>query len=261
MWGKRSEMNELERALAELEPISLEQLDEQAKLRRRVDAKYVVPAEVAASAVRGLERSYRALEIDGRRRFTYESVYFDTPNLRCFRDHVEGVRPRFKVRSRVYRETGACFFEIKVKQADDETVKRQCDYDHRDHGTITPEARAFVDEALQELAGEAAPADLAPTLITTYGRLTLVAREGGERATLDVAVGLRSMDGRDVELRDGVVVAETKTGDGESRLDDVLRSAGCQPVSVSKYRLGVGLLLADDPESASSETLRRCFTG
>ena len=82
-------MDEIERAMAELEPISLEQLDEQAKLRRRVDAKYVVPDEAAAAAARNLAERYRALEIDGRRRFTYESVYFDTPELRCFADHGE----------------------------------------------------------------------------------------------------------------------------------------------------------------------------
>lgn len=253
-------MSQVESALGDLEPIGLEELDEQAKLRRRVDAKYVVPEDVAAATVRSVGAGYRALEIDRRRRFTYESVYFDTPDLRCFRDHVEGMRPRFKIRTRYYRETEACFFEIKVKRADDETVKRQREYDHSDHGTITPEARAFLEETLEELAGDGPPPDLAPTLITTYERLTLAAREGGERATLDLAVGLRSMDGRDVELRDRIVLVETKTGEGDSRLDDELRRAGCEPMSISKYRLGVGLLLAEDPESASAEALRSCFT-
>jgi hypothetical protein len=69
------------------------------------------------------------------------------------------------------------------------------------------------------------------------------------------------MDGRDLELRDGVVLVETKTGEGDSRLDDELRRAGREAMSISKYRLGVGLLLAEDPESASAETLRSCFTG
>jgi hypothetical protein len=254
-------MTQVEGALGELEPIGLEELDQQAKLRRRVDTKYVASGEVAAATVRSVAGGYRALEIDGRRRFTYESVYFDTPDLRCFRDHVGGARPRFKIRSRYYRETEACFFEVKVRRADEETVKRQRGYDHADHGTITPEARTFLEETLAELAGHGAPPDLAPSLITTYQRLTLAAREGGERATLDLAVGLRSMDGRQVELRDGVVLVETKTGEGGSRIDDEFQSAGCEAMSISKYRLGVGLLLAEDPESASIEPLRSCFTG
>ena len=67
------------------------------------------------------------------------------------------------------------------------------------------------------------------------------------------------MDGRDVELRDGVVLVETKTAHGESRLDDELSEVGCEAMSISKYRLGVGLLLADDPEGAEAEALRSCF--
>jgi hypothetical protein len=252
-------MREVERAVGELEPISLEQLDEQAKLRRRLDSKYVVPDRVGADTVRSLASAYRALEIDSRRRFTYESVYFDTPELRSFRDHVEGARPRYKIRSRYYRETDACFFEIKVKQSGDETVKRHRPYDHADHGTITPEARAFLEETLTELTGEETPGDLAPSLITSYQRLTLAAQEAGERATLDLAVELRAMDGGHVELRDGVGLVETKTGEGRGRLDEELRTAGCEPISISKYRLGIGLLLAEDPDSASVQSLRSCF--
>ncbi len=170
-------MSELDRAIAELEAVSLEELDERAGMRRRVDTKYVVPVEVAGEIVARLGDDYRALDIDGRRRFTYESVYFDTPELRCFVDHVEGRRPRFKVRSRVYRETGACSFELKVRRPDEQTVKRQLDYEHADHGRITPAAWSFLEEALGELADEEPPADLAPTLSTRYERLTLGARE------------------------------------------------------------------------------------
>jgi hypothetical protein len=32
-----------------------------------------------------------------------------------------------------------------------------------------------------------------------------------------------------------------------------------QRISISKYRLGIGLLLAEDPESAGVESLRSCF--
>ena len=60
------------------------------------------------------------------------------------------------------------------------------------------------------------------------------------------------MDDRAVELRDDVVLVETKTEDGESRLDDALGAEGCDAMSISKYRLGIGLLLADDPEGARS---------
>ena len=52
---------------------------------------------------------------------------------------------------------------------------------------------------------------------------------------------------------------ETKTEDGESRLDEALGAEGCDAISMSKYRPGIGLLLADDPEGARPDPLRRCF--
>jgi VTC domain len=249
----------VERAIGTLAPVTLEALDERARLRRRVDTKYVVPAARAETLIEGLADRYEALEIDGHRCFTYESVYFDTRDLRCFHDHVEGHRPRFKVRTRYYRETGACFLEVKVKTAGDETVKRQCSYDKNDHGALTDSGQSFVEQTLSEDAGEAPPADLAPTLSTNYRRLTLGARAGGERATVDLAISLRSMDDRETRLRPGLLVIETKTEDGRSDIDDELQAAGCDPMSISKYRVGVGVLLAEDPEAASGEPRRRCF--
>jgi VTC domain len=248
----------LDDVVAELAPVSLEALDERSALRRRVDTKYVVPSERLSELVGRLAGSHDVLEIDGHRRFSYESVYFDTPDLRCFHDHVHGRRPRFKARTRLYGETGVCFFEVKVRLAD-ELVKRQCPYDPGMHGALAEPARRFLGETLREVAGEAPPGDLAPTLSTRYDRITLGAREGGERATIDLAVELRSMDGRSVGLRDGFALMEAKSEEGGGRVDTLLREAGCEPRAISKYRLGVGLLLADDPESARAQPLRNCF--
>jgi VTC domain len=241
-----------------LDPVSLEELDERAALRERVDTKYVADRGRVADTVGRLSGAYRVLEIDSRRSFDYESVYFDTPDLRCFREHVEDRVPRFKARSRYYLETDACFLEVKVKR--NGTTKRQRPYDHAHHGELTAAGRRFLDEALTELADQQAPADLAPTLSTGYRRVTLGAREVAERVTLDFDVKLRAMDNRRLTLRDDLVLIETKTERGDSAFDDDLRAAGCHPTSISKYRFGVGLLLADDPGGAGREALRRFFS-
>src|SRR5205814_1442908 len=77
-----------------------------------------------------LRDDHDVLEIDGRRWFEYRSVYFDTPDLCCFWDHVHGRLPRFKARTRLYRDTGSCVFEVKLKRSDEELDKRQTE--HRD---------------------------------------------------------------------------------------------------------------------------------
>ena len=45
------------------------------------------------------------------------------------------------------------------------------------------------------------------------------------------------------ELTPGRVIAETKSEDGESEADAILRDAGHEPVSLSKYRRGIELLV------------------
>jgi hypothetical protein len=244
-------------ALSELEPATLDEIDRRSALRHRVDTKYVVPREQLSELIGAVE-GYDVLEIDGRRVFTYENVYFDTPELRCFHDHVEGARPRFKARTRYYRDTDKCFFEVKVKTGED-LHKSQYDCDVSEHGVVTEASRDFLRSALTEIAGEEPPDDLAAVLSTSFRRATLSAREGGERATIDLEVVLRAMDDRSVTLRDEFALIETKSEGGEGQLDAALVAAGREPASISKYRLGVGLLLAEDPQSARHQGLRSCF--
>jgi hypothetical protein len=89
--------------------------------------------------------------------------------------------------------------------------------------------------------------------------VTLSARGGGERATIDLEVVLRAMDGRSVTPRDEFALMETKSEEGKGQIDAALVASGREPASISKYRLGVGFLLAEDPESAHHESLRNRF--
>jgi hypothetical protein len=249
----------LEDAFGALEPVGLEELDQRAALRRRVDRKFVVPRDELAAVVAAAGDQYQVLEIDGHREFDYESVYLDTPDLRCFRDHVEQVRPRFKIRTRLYRETEACFVEVKVKSADEETTKRQMPHDPSAHGGLDPESRRFLDDVLEELTGEHAPARLAPSLTTRYQRLTLGAVDGGQRVTTDLDVTLAAADGRATRLRDDLALVETKTEEGVGAIDRLLAERGYEPVTISKYRFGVGMLLEGDPGEAGAANLHRAF--
>jgi hypothetical protein len=251
--------NDLQERVGELDAINLERLDARSALRERVDTKYIVPRGHLAEAMTRRADAYLILEIDGERIFAYESVYFDTPELRCFHDHVNDRRPRFKTRTRLYRETGACFLEVKVKDAEDVTTKRQREYDVADHGRLVEAGVDFVDRVLRDLADHPAPSGLAPALSTRYRRITLAARDGAERVTFDLDVGLSAMDGREVHQREDLALVETKTEGGHGDFDGLLLEQGCDPVSISKYRLGVGMLLARDPGEASLQPLRSCF--
>jgi hypothetical protein len=247
-----------EELLRSLRPITLDALDERAPLLRRVDVKFIADHDRLAQLIERLGDDHDALEIDGRREFGYDTVYFDTDDLRCFRDHVEDVKPRFKARTRRYVDSGACVFEVKVKLEDGDTDKRQTG-----HGaaaeTLTPEAERSVEETLRG-AGIEPPGELTPVLRTSFGRVTLAAREGGARLTIDRGVTLATIDGRAVRMRDGLALVETKSEDGESPADGVLRELRAERVSLSKYRTGIDALLRRD-ESGEIDQARALFAG
>jgi hypothetical protein len=249
--------DDLARVLRDFDPVSLEDLDARASLQRRVDHKYVVPWPRFVELARELRGDHQALEIEDERAFAYESVYFDTESLSCFRAHVDDLRPRVKVRTRLYRDSCRCSLEVKVKGEEGEMAKEQLDYDPDGHGRLTGAGGAFIARVLDEAGIDLAPGDLAPALVTSFQRGTVGATDGGERMTVDVGLRLARPDGEAVCLREGYAVVETKTEDGEGGGDRLLREAGLEPVSLSKYRLGIGLLRAardpDPPLGAEAE--------
>jgi len=223
------------------EPVSLEGLDERAALMRRVDNKYAVESDQFASLLERLREDHQVLEIDGRRSFRYCSTYFDTPELRCFVDHVEDRQPRFKARTRLYVDSDHCVFEVKLKREGGETDKRQLDHAVKDAERLTADARECLEQALGDI-GLSAPGEMAPTLLTQFSRITLAAREGSERLTCDTGVRLSNPDGDAAEMREGVILVETKSERGESPADRALSDVGVEPISLSKYRVGMSLV-------------------
>jgi hypothetical protein len=227
------------------EPVSLEALDERAALLRRMDHKYAVPWQAFAELTDRLRASHQVLEIDGRRKFAYSSTYFDTPDRRCFVDHVEDRVPRFKARSRLYADSHHCVFEVKLKRSGDETDKRQLDYAEGDRARVTPEAMQCVRSALAD-AGVDASDDLSgnldPALTTSFDRLTFASRDGSERLTCDLGVRLRAPDGTTAAMNEDLVLVETKSEDGDSPADRELERMGIDSISLSKYRVGVSLV-------------------
>jgi hypothetical protein len=243
--------------LGDFTPVSLEDLDERASLQRRVDHKYVVTLDVLDHLLDELRANHDVLDIDGCRTFDYRSVYFDTPDHRCFTDHVQDVKPRFKLRTRHYVTTQECVFEVKIKQADGETTKKSVDYEGESADRITRTAHSLIAEALGGVRIDP-PGDLRPSLVTQFRRSTLGLRDGGERLTIDRDLRLVCGD-HTLCLRGDRALLETKTEDGEGRADAVLRDVGVDTVSFSKYRLGIGRLARPGDDPGYAEPLSPAF--
>ena len=242
-----------------LESISLDELVAQASLQTRVDRKYVLNRLDAAEVLAELDPTTRVLEIDGQRASTYESVYFDTPDLLSYRMAAHARRRRFKLRTRNYVDTAESFLEMKTRGARATTVKERLPYDIEHRGILTPDGRHYADAALDAL-GLPAPArlELAPTLVTRYRRTTLYLPGSQSRATLDTELSWEGDDGRILQLPD-LAIIETKSGSRTSEVDRLLWAHGHRPATISKFGTGLAALRSDLPSNKWARVLRRHF--
>ena len=221
--------------LAELAPVALADLVEEAALLARVDRKYVVPVAALDELLAAVPRGTRVLEIEGRRRFGYASTYLDTPDLHSFHSSGRSQRTRWKVRTRDYLDTGGRWLEVKTRGARGATVKQRVPL--RGAG-LTEDAASLVDSAV----GAGTARALRPVLSTSYGRTTLLLPGASARATIDTDLTWTSPAGGSLRLA-GLAIVETKTGATPSVVDRLLWQRGFRPVRLSKY--GVGLAALD----------------
>jgi VTC domain len=228
-----------------------------AALQTRTDRKYLVPLDRFAAFVALLPERMAVLDIDQRRLFRYESVYFDTPDQSLYRQHLQGRRRRYKVRSRTYLDSGDCMFEVKLKGRRSQTVKVRMPYEVGDRHTITNDARSFLDRTLNDQYGLMSP-ELEPTLTTTYTRATLVDLRHGARLTCDVDL-VCSGRGQVAAGATGHVLVESKSDGRDSTADRLLRGLGVRPVGLSKYCIGTALVDPAMPANPWNRTLRQYF--
>ncbi len=210
----------------------------QRKLQRRTDSKFVLPQSDLVDVMSALPDHYDILLANGRPMAKYETLYFDTENLRCFHDHRRGFRPRHKVRIRHYKDRGVTFLEVKTKRGEFLTNKHRMPHEHNTE--LNDDDLAFISASCDVPANA-----LREQLWTNFYRITLVGRDTAERITIDT--GLELVSGDQVEKLEGIVIMEVKQSPFSVRTPAMLalRKAGHRPVSASKY-CTASMLLRDN---------------
>ncbi len=238
-------MSGLDQALQVFAPISLDELTDQAALMTRVDRKYVLSSADAQMLAATMPATTRVLEIGGRRRFGYQSLYFDTARLEAYRRTAQRRRRRFKVRTRSY-DTGADFLEVKTRQLA-ATVKERIPY-HAPGLALDAAGHAYAHQRLAA-AGIDLQTELLATLWTSYRRSTLLLPSESARVTLDTDLRWTApVVAATLALQD-LTIVETKSGSQASSADRLLWSLGYRPVSISKYGTGLAALYPELPRN------------
>ena len=219
--------------------ITLDGLNRKAAMMSRIDNKYIVKAENLIGIMSQLSETFDILEISNQRAFAYDTCYYDDVEYSTFYEHHQGRRQRMKVRVREYVGAGLCFLEVKVKGLRGMTEKHRMPYDTKNLHALTPDAVQFAQETYFRQYGVQLNFALRPSLDVHYKRMTLVARAGGERITLDTDLRFQS-ENRASVTGTGVFILETKSANGRGLADRILRERGERPTnSCSKYCVGM----------------------
>lgn len=227
-------MTDLQNILQRFESITLEEMDN-VRLMSRTDTKFMLHRSDLISLLRELGPNYRVLEVQGARLNHYQTLYYDTPDFRCYTQHHNGKRNRFKIRKREYMESHLSFLEYKEKTNKGRTVKSRIKLQGIEEGLSTAE-NAFIDQRTGKHR------EYVPKLWNSFTRITLVDMHARERLTIDTDIAFH-VENRTASLPE-LVIVEVKRDEqsGKSAVLHQLKHRLIRPESMSKYCLGVALL-------------------
>lgn len=231
---------EIDRSLLDrFDPITLERMDS-IRLMNRIDTKYVTDILLLREILEDAQRQgYLVFESDGERIQAYDSIYFDTSDLRMFREHRRGKLVRQKIRTRVYLGSGLCFLEVKKKNNHSRTRKKRVGVPPDDFQDFRkdPEACLWLASHSCYQSGE-----IFPSVETMFNRITLVNKNLTERLTIDISVTFKNLrTSSEASLGTAAIIEIKQDGRLGSKMKDILLKHRVKPMRVSKYCLGVAL--------------------
>jgi len=218
--------------LNDLQTVSLEELDN-VKLLDRQDTKFVFNQIHLPLILDKIKPFYRILEINNERVFTYDNTYFDTDDFLFYNQHHNGNKKRFKIRSRKYSSSNQSFFEIKIKNNKDRTVKKRLPIDG---------INKYLGEQEKDLVSEIIglpPNQITPKLNVQFSRITLTDNSFNERLTIDTNISAKNGSGS--KIFNQLVISEIKQKkyDPKSDFIQILRNLKIQEMRFSKYCMGM----------------------
>ena len=221
--------------------IPLATLDAKASMLTRLDNKYIVRGAISTLGIKKLRESFDVLKIKDLISFGYHSIYFDSKKI-CFNEYTQGKRQRFKARTRVYQDSdNLAFFEVKLS-GKGQTDKFRVRCESNEHGILTTEFLMFIKDKYREQYKKEFPYELTPSVSTSYKRITLVAKNGGERLTIDYDI-VFTVDKKEIVLPKNLAIFETKSKNGNGISDKILRQEHIKTV-VACSKFGLAMVLS-----------------
>lgn len=236
--------------------IGLDELNIKADMLDRIDNKYIVASDCLCRMLSLLDPSFDVLEISSKRAFTYSTRYFDDEDRRGYYDHHQQRRKRCKARVREYVDAGFSYFEVKTNEQRSTTLKRRLTI-AEPLKKLDERCLDFVKNCFRESYNNEFTKSLQSVILIKYRRITLIAKEGGERLTIDTDICFET-DSIEYVVPPDIFIIETKSARGNGIADKILRAMHVQPTKrVSKYCIGMVVTKQVDKYNGFLPALRR----
>ncbi len=227
----------LKTTLSSFSPISLKEMDKVAFLHR-IDTKFVLSTDKLHVLLDDIMSDYFILDIDERRCFSYSTIYYDTPELRMYIDHVRGKLNRFKVRHRRYVDSDLAYVEIKFKKNTGKTSK------WREKDCPSSEKSDVQDNHLLKKHLPNHFKNLKPVLKNNFHRITFVDKNFTQRVTIDFDISYLLPDSEHKKhVLSDIVIVEIKSDKNSEKngIQQSLKKLRVKQSGFSKYCIGVAL--------------------
>ena len=228
----------------------------------RVEAKFILPLEVATQLCQRLAEKMPCLCVNHKRVLSYRTDYLDTPAFDFFHQHQQKRPRRIKVRLRHYLDTQSCYLEIKQKDKAGITHK----FRRQLSTAFQPPQTSSVQIHWQEHADFVtantgfSEGSLSPSLRVDYQRICFKDPVLGERVSFDFGVAFHSLPHDQDHENDHFHTQPSRTWCVQDRVIvelkvpnhvhlsygfNCLKEAGLRETSVSKYCVGLAALCPD----------------
>ena len=205
---------------------------EKVKLMNRMDTKYWFEHSNLQPIIDSISSQYYLLHIGGNSQMTYATTYFDTGTNSLFGAHHNGKLNRYKIRKRIYMDSGIAFLEIKFKNNKGKTRKSRIPTEVNNM-QLSNEDINFIQSKSPYNGNE-----LSTALINEFTRITLVNKNFQERCTIDTDISYIHKNKR-YELKNLVIVEIKSDGKpSHSPLVMALRDHRLKASGFSKYCVG-----------------------
>ena len=219
----------------------------------RFDTKFVLKTDAIADFLENISENYSVLQVSDTVIQSYETVYFDTPDLLCFNMHHNKRANRFKFRTRKYMSNGKIYNEIKQKINTGKTMKFRQRRDGIEeiipgnpNVPMLPAVKKLSDYdehfiSLVNSNGYAHVGELIPSLNVYFNRVTFLNKHFPERMTLDFGLAY-GFNGVSYDLYNTAIIEQKREkGPEKTFSQDYFRSIHKNPSGFSKYTIGISL--------------------